>query len=105
MYYEIPNGSVEVQTGLYLYTYTKVIAGTTYTFRELFSSQGYCFWEVDQPENYDEDGNLKPENQRVYATYATCTYETAEEINAHFISVPYSEGYEVVSVGNETVTE
>jgi hypothetical protein len=105
MYYDIPEGSVEVQTGLYLYTYTKVIAGRTYTFRELYSAQGYCFWQVSQAENYDEEGNLLPENQRIYATYSTCVLTTAEEINAEYISVPYVEGYEGVSVGDNTVTE
>jgi hypothetical protein len=105
MWREIPEGSVEVQTGLWLYTYTKIIAGNTYTFRKLYSAEVYCFWQVSQPENYDEEGNLLPENQRVYATYSTCALTTVDEINAEFISVPYTEGYEVVSVGNGTVTE
>jgi hypothetical protein len=105
MWREIPEGSVEIQTGLWLYTYTRVISGREYTFRQLYSAQGYCFYDLTIPENYDEEGNLLPENQRVYATYSSCGYTTAEEINAVIISVPYTEGYEVVSVGNGTVTE
>lgn len=100
---EIPEGSVEIQTGLFLYTYSRVIAGTEYTFRQLFSAEGYCFWEVNQPENYDEEGNLRPENERVYAQYASLSrhYTTVEMINADFISVPVQEGFNIVSVGTD----
>lgn len=97
---EIPTGSVEIQTGLWLYTYNKTIGGTEYTFRELYSAEGYCFYDVEQPENYDEDGNLKPPAERVYLQYvilAQCT-NTVELINAQFISVPVQDGYEIVSV-------
>jgi hypothetical protein len=96
---------IEIQTGLYLEVTTRVIAGNTYTFRRLHSGEGYCFYNVDIPENYDEEGNLKPPAERMYATYSTCAYETIEEINAHFISVPIEPGYEIVSVPNTEVTE
>lgn len=96
----IPEGSVEIQTGLWLYTYSRVIGGVERTFRKLYAAEGYCFYNVDMPENYDEDGNLKPLEQRVYATYSSCGYTTIEEINAHFVSVPYQDGYEVVSIGS-----
>lgn len=103
---EIPEGSIEIQTGLYLYTYTRTIAGTGYTFRQLYSSEGYCFWEVNNPENYDEEGNLKPENERVYVQFAALaiSYTTVEQINADFISVPIQEGFEIVSVPTDTET-
>ena len=101
---EIPAGSVEVQTGLYWYQYTKVIAGNTYTFGELYSTEGYCFWEVNQPENYDEEGNLKPLEERVFAQYSTCVYQTVDEINANYVSVPAQEGYEIVSAPTQTET-
>lgn len=105
-YKEIPTGAVEVQTGLWWYTYQKVIAGNTYTFGELYSAEGYCFYEINQPENYDEEGNLLPADQLMYAIYMTCAYITADEINAYIVSVPYQEGYEVVNVPtNPPVTE
>ena len=108
----IPEGSVEIQTGLYLYRYTKTIGGTEYTFSELYSAEGYCFYDVDD-EIYDEEGNLVPAdqvqpNQRVYAQYAglaiimsTWTYE---QLNAKFISVPVDPSYEIVSAGQQTET-
>ncbi len=105
---EIPNGSIEIQTGLWLHEYEKVIAGNTYLRRDLYSAEGYCFWDTQQPENYDEEGNLKPEEQRVYAQYTMLAIGqsswTYEQINAQFISVPIQDGYEIVSVTNDTQT-
>lgn len=102
----IPEGSVEIQTGLWAYLYSYTVSGVTRSYYKLYSAEGYCFWEVNQPENYDEEGNLKPTNERVYAQYAALaqSYTTYEQINADFISVPYEEGYEVVSAGTNTET-
>ncbi len=105
-YREIPAGSVEIQTGLYLYEYERTIGGTTYTFRQLYSAEGYCFYWLSNPENYDEEGNLLPANQRKYATFKTCAISaTLESINADNISVPVEDGYEILSGGNDTETE
>ena len=105
---EIPAGSVEIQTGLYVYDSTTVIGGVTYPTRKLYSAEGYCFWQVSDPENYDEEGNLKPESERLYTQYAglgrilaTWTYD---KLNAEFISVPVQEGFEIASVPNGSVT-
>lgn len=106
-YEPIPEGSVEIQTGLYLYEYQKTISGTTYTFRKLYSAEGYCFYWLSNPENYDEEGNLKPANERIYATYMSCGIGmTYEVIMADVISVPAEDGYEIVSIPtNPPVTE
>lgn len=97
---EIPEGSVEIQTGLYLYEFERVIAGTTYLRRELYSAENYCFWNTKQAENYDEDGNLKPASERVYLQYASLGISqskwTYEQINEQYISVPIEDGYEIV---------
>lgn len=89
----IPEGAVEIQTGLYLYESTFIMGGVEYTRRELYSAEGYCFYEVDQPENYDEEGNLLPPEDRIYAQYAILaqSLNTVELINAMFISVPVEE--------------
>lgn len=103
---EIPEGSIEIQEGLYLYEYTKTIGSTEYTFKELYSAEGYCFYQLSQPENYDEDGNLKPANERVYAQYMHCAISaTLESINADVVSVPIEAGYENVSTPSNEVTE
>ena len=87
-YREIPTGSVEIQTGLYQHTVDKVIGGNAYTFGYLYSAVGYRFYNTTVPENYDEDGNLKPANERVYATYASVPVSTDLSI---FVSVPVEE--------------
>ena len=103
---EIPEGSIEIQEGLYLYEYTKTIGSTEYTFRELYSAEGYCFYWLSNPENYDEDGNLKPASERVYAQYMHCGISaTLESINAEVVSVPIEVGYENVSKPSNEVTE
>ncbi len=87
---------VELQTGLYLEEYTKTIGGTEYTFRNLHSSEGYCFY----------DSTLSEEN-RIYAqdiglaiSLSTWTYE---QINARYISVPIEDWMEIVSTSNPPV--
>lgn len=102
---EIPAGSVEIQEGLYLYTYTKTLLGTPYNMGELFSAEGYCFWWNTNPENYDEDGNLLPLEQRVFAQWTGIIRDPdVTAINSEYFSVPIQPGYEIVNVGNGHVT-
>lgn len=98
-YREIPEGSVETQPGLWAYLREYTFAGQVRVRYVLYASEGYVFYNVEQPENYDEEGNLLPLEDRVYATYASTVCTTLEQVNTNFISVPYEEGYEVVSVG------
>ena len=93
---KIPEGSVELQIGLWAYLHRFTFGGQEYASYDIYSAEGYCFWEVNQPENYDEEGNLLPASQRVYARIAFTAYETIEELNANFISVPIEEGFEIV---------
>lgn len=103
---QIPEGSTMVQEGLYMYVYTKTIAGRQYTFGELYSAEGYCFWWNTMPENYDEEGNLLPLEQRTFAQYSTLGLNpTVEAVNAEYFSVPIQPGYEIVSATNPPVTE
>lgn len=105
---QIPEGSVEIQTGLFLHEYQRTIGGTEYTFRELYSSSEYCFYDLVD-EYYDEEGNRIPEedvqpSQRIYyqfmglGCYNTMTYD---QLNAQFISVPVDPTYEIVSTTPE----
>ena len=102
---EIPEGSVEIQVGLYLYTYTKTIAGRERVFGELYSAEGYCFYWLSNPENYDEEGNLKPANERTYAQWkGTFLNPNVDAINADHISVPVEPGFEILTATNPPVT-
>lgn len=102
----IPEGSTEIQTGLWLHvTIVNTPFGTIHR-GELYSEEGYCFYDLNMPENYDEDGNLKPAEERVYAQYSTCPGDDLEFINSTFVSVPVQPGYEIVSTPpNPPVTE
>lgn len=89
---EIPSGAVEIQTGLWLYTRNKVISGTEYTFRELFSSDGYCFYD-----------NTWAEENRIYYQYMSLGMLT--DVN-DFTSIPISEMPEGMEIaGNPTKPE
>lgn len=98
---------IEIQTGLYLEEIQRVIGNNTYTFRNLHSAEGYCYYDLEQPENYDEDGNLKPPAERVYRQNSSLgigqSSWTYEQINARYISVPIEDGFEIVSRPNKPV--
>ena len=105
-YREIPEGSIEIQTGLYAHQHTYTVGSNVRTRYNLYSAEGYCFYSLNVPKNFDEEGNLRPAEERMYATYASCPYTmTIEDINAMFVSVPAEEGYEIVSQpSNPSVT-
>lgn len=99
---EIPATAVEVQTGLWADLRTLTLGNMTRVRYELYSAEGYCFYDLTDPACYvdgDITGELLPENERVYAQYHLTTCTTIEQINARFVSVPVQDGYEIVSVG------
>lgn len=97
MYNEIPQNSIKIQEGLYLHEYDKIIGSNIYTFRNLYAAEGYCFYDISQPENYELESNeLLPEDERMYMCYMSCAYDSIEEINNNIISVIKKETYEIV---------
>lgn len=96
---EIPATAIEIQTGLWANPLTLTLGNMTRTFYDLYSAEGYCFYDKTHPHNLDEDGNLKPADERMYAQYESTSYTTIEQINAIYVSVPVQPGYEIVSVG------
>ena len=107
---EIPSEAVEIQTGLYLYTTEKTLAGTTLTLKYLYSSEDYCFYD-NTVEIYDEEGNVIPADkvlpsQRTYMQYMALgrniSQYTTKQINARFISVPVDDSFEIVSTPNNS---
>lgn len=84
---EIPNGAVEIQTGLWLHTYNMTIGGTEYTFKDLYSSEGYCFYN-----------HTLIEIERSYMQYASLGLADSEN---NYTSIPISElpeGEEIVGI-------
>ena len=107
---QIPEGAVEIQKRLWLYSTDQVLVGTILKY--LYSSEGYCFYD-NTDEIYDEEGNLVPSDevlpsQRMYAQYMSLGVNvsqwTTEQINARFISVPVDPSYEIVSRPNNHET-
>ena len=94
---EIPATAIEVQTGLWADLVTVTFGSITRSKYNLYSAEGYCFYEPAN--NLDEDGNLRPENERIYYQFMYTNYTTVEQINAEIVSVPVQDGYEIVSVG------
>lgn len=85
---EIPSGAVEIQTGLWLYTYTKTITGLgEITFRELYSSEGCCFYD-----------NTDSEEERIYYQYMSLN--DYMDVN-NFTSIPIEEGMEIANNPNK----
>ena len=108
---EIPDGAELISTGLYVYRYQIIVGGIARTLGGLYSSDGYCFYDIEE-EIYDEEGNLIPPEdvlptQRTYAQYCglptVLASKTNEELASRFISVPVDPSYEIVSVTNPTV--
>ena len=74
---EIPSTAVEIQTGLWLNQTPVVVLGNNYTQYELYSSEGYCFYN-----------NTWAEEERIYWQYASLGFT---DISADYTSIPISE--------------
>lgn len=101
---EIPEGAFLYKEGLYIYESSFVWNGTTRYTWELYSAEGWCFYDLQIPENYDEEGNLKPASERLYAQYSVMA-KNEQYVTDYIIPVPVEDGYEIVSVGGGTVTQ
>lgn len=89
----------EIQKGLYLEELQKQIGGAIYTFRELHSADGYCFYEVEQEQEL-ADNEEQETPTKTYMKYIRLGIGSAqwtdEQINEKYISVPIETGFEIV---------
>lgn len=99
----IPEGAFLYKEGLYIFEKQMHVGALSWTVWELYSADGWCFYDLTQVENYDEEGNILPENQRIYAQYMTMRKDE-EYVTNNIVSVPVKDGYEIVSVGNNHET-
>lgn len=53
----IPKTAMQIQEGLFLHTYIKLIGGKSVTFKQLYAMQGYRFYNHTLDDR-DENGNL-----------------------------------------------
>jgi hypothetical protein len=100
----IPEGAFLYKEGLYINEFNASMGTLHWTVWELYSADGWCFYDLQQPENYDEEGNLRPAEERVYAQFMTMR-KNEEYVTNNIISVPVEEGYEIVSVGGNNNAE
>ena len=81
-YKNIPEGSTEIQKGLWLHTYNQKFLKLEFTFKQLFSAPGYCFYD-----------KTLPLEQRTYMTFANLGMVIKPE---KFVSVVRKESYKCV---------
>jgi hypothetical protein len=93
--YTIPEEAFLFKEGLYIHEYETRVASTTFLSWDLYSAPGYCFYDLQQPENYDKHGKLLPEEKRVYAQFMLMRKDE-EYVTNNIISVPVQDGYEIV---------
>lgn len=87
----IPSTAFLYKEGLYIDEQTVTAGDLTWVMWHLYASEGYCFYDLQIPENYDDKGNLKPENERVYYTYSIMRKDE-KYVTENIVSVPISEG-------------
>lgn len=104
----IPETAFLFKEGLYIDEYDRTVGSLSWTVWNLYSAEGWCFYDLAQSENYvkgDVTGDLLPPENRVYAQYMTMR-KNEQYVTDNIICVPVEEGYEIVSVGgNNHVTE
>ena len=52
---------------------------------EIVAKDGYHFYVIGVPENYDDNGNLVAEENRLWCTYMSCVWKTEEKVNANIV--------------------
>jgi hypothetical protein len=90
----IPENSFLIKEGLYCHEYQMTFGNLSYTVWELFAADGYCFYDLQQPENYDEDGNLLPIEKLVHMKYMKTKAD--QNYLDNIICVPCEHDYDIV---------
>lgn len=88
----IPKGAFLYKEGLYILETNLLLAGRPVIKWELYSAEGWHFYDLQTPENYDEEGNLLPAEQRVYHSYMIMRKDEAY-VNNNIISEKTEDSY------------
>jgi hypothetical protein len=92
---EIPAEAFLIKEGLYVHETNFTALGQTYYQWELYSAEGYCFYDISMPQNVDENGNLLPEYERTYARYMSMPKDE-NHVENYIFSVPIQPGYGIL---------
>lgn len=89
----IPEEAFLVKVGLYVYERSFLFGGKEHVAWDLYSADGWCFYDLQQAENYVDGkigGELVPEDKRVYSRYAIMPKDSAY-VSKNIVSVPIPE--------------
>lgn len=92
----IPINAIRIKDGLLVVETNLTIANRLITKWELYAEDGWCFYDLTIPENYDEEGNLRAETERVYYRY-TVMRKDEQYVTDNIIAVPIQDGFEIVN--------
>lgn len=84
---------IEIQTGLMLETTAKVINGTTFVFRKLYSKDGYCFYSKQEKAEID---NWNSEQEKPTLKYMRFASLGIHDDPSNYVSLPSQENFEIV---------
>ena len=89
----IPEEASLVKEGLYVHEHSFTIGEQSFTAWDLYSAEGWCFYDLQQAENYVDGvigGELIPEDKRAYSRFAIMPKDEAYVMN-NIISIPIPE--------------
>ena len=95
----IPEGAFLIKEGLYVHERSVASGTLTIIAWDLYSAEGWCFYDLEQAENYVDGiigGELVPESKRVYSQFATMPKDSAY-VTDNIVSVPIPEETEEAS--------
>lgn len=92
----IPKSVFQFKEGLLIAETNLTVANRPFTKWELYAEDGWCFYDLTIPENYDEEGNLRAETERVYYRYSIMR-KGEQYVTDNIIAVPIQDGYELVN--------
>ena len=81
MFKKIPYSAIELVNGLFIYRYNITINGTTETLGELYSGEGYAFYENNE-DVYTPEGELIPPEEVQDTDRNLMTYRTLSKTSA-----------------------
>lgn len=99
----IPENAFLFKENLYIVETVITMGSMTRIKWEVYTPEDYCFYDLDDECNYDEEGNLRPETERMYYQYMI-TVKNEERFRDRIIVVPVQEGFEIANTGNNHET-
>ena len=91
----IPENAFQYKEGLYINEFEASMGTLHWTVWELYAVDGWYFYDLEQPENYNEEGELLPPEELVYAKFMTMR-KNEEYVTNNIIPVPVVPGRESV---------